>query len=93
MSRVSLVPRDTQVCQVQKAMQALLGYPGCLVQWAHKEPRVCQGPTVSQAPEDPQEFLGSEVPLAPLACQEPLVRRVSQEHLDCRAQQALPRKA
>lgn len=93
MSRVLLVLRDTQVSQVQKAIQALLDYLGCPVQWVHKEPRECQGPMVSQAPEDHQEYLGSEAPSAPLACQEPLVQRVSQEHQDCQAQQAFPLKA
>ena len=93
MSRVLLVLRDTQVSQVPKATLAMLGYPACPVQWVHKELRECQGSMASRAPEGLQEYRGSEAPLAPLACQEPLVRKVSQEHQDCQAQQVFLRKA
>lgn len=93
MSRVLLVLRDTQVSQVQKAMLAMLGYLACLVQWVPRELRECQGSTASRAPEGLQEYPGSEVPLAPLACQEPLVRKVSPEHQDCRALQVFLQKA
>lgn len=48
---------------------------------------------VNQDPEDLQEFLGSEAPSVPLACQEPLVLKVSQEHQDSQAQQVLLQKA
>lgn len=71
----------------------MLGYLACLVQWVHKELKECQGSTVSQAPGDPQEYLAPEAPSAPLACQEPLVQKVSQEHQDCQAQQVLLQKA
>lgn len=93
MSRALLVPRDTQVSQVPRGMPAPQGCLGCRVPWVCREPKGCQGPTESQVPEGLQEYLGSEVPLAPLACQEPPVQRVSQEHQDCRAQQAFPQKA
>ena len=88
-----LVPRDTQASQVQKATLATLGYLACPAQWVHKELRECQGSTASQAPGGLQEYLGSEAPSAPLACQEPLVPKVSQEHQDCQAQQVFLQKA
>lgn len=93
MSRVLLVLRGTQVSQVQKVTLAPLGYLACLVQWVHKELREFQGSMASQAPEGPQESLGSEAPLDPLACQEPLVQKVSREHQDCQAQQVFLQKA
>lgn len=92
-SQVLLVLRDTRVSQVQKATLAMLGYLACPVQWAHKESRDCQASMVNQDPEDLQEFLGSEAPSVPLACQEPLVLKVSQEHQDSQAQQVLLQKA
>lgn len=91
-SRVLLVLRDIQVSLVKKVTLAMLAYLACLVQLDHKELKECQVLMVNKAQEDLQEYLGSEVPLVPLACQEPLVQKVSQEHQDCQAQQVLLQK-